>query len=250
VTDGPRPTLVSVYRRTNAERLARLIEPALAARWTVALWALDEPDTALEALTVGVGPGTKFQLVNRLVSERRVAGDLVVADDDTSFADADVVAFLERVRESDFGIAQPAHVRRSHTSHRITPRRPSARARWTTFVEIGPLFAVTSTWFPRAVPFREDGMGWGVELDWMDLQPDGCRLGIIDATPIDHVGPVGGGYDAQAELDRLLAELEARGHPHWRGLRKTLATWWAWRGEPPWLEPQRAPGKSGTNPMP
>src|SRR5207253_2203537 len=82
------------------------------------------------------------------------------------------------------------------------------------------------------LPFREEGMGWGVELDWIDLRPEGCRLGIVDATPIDHLGAVGAGYDAQAELDRLLADLEARGHPHWRGLRRTLATWWLWQSAP------------------
>jgi hypothetical protein len=78
-------------------------------------------------------------------------------------------------------------------------------------------------------------MGWGLELDWMDLRADGCRLGIVDATPVRHLAPFAAAYSPEeeaAKLERLLAE---RGAPGWGDLRRTLGTWRPWRRRPPWL---------------
>ena len=36
-------------------------------------------------------------------------------------------------------------------------------------------------------------MGWGVELDWLDLHKEGCVLGIVDAVRVRHEGRAGGG---------------------------------------------------------
>jgi hypothetical protein len=81
-----RAAVYCVYRRPNAALVERLLEPALAAGWTVALWALDEPDPRLDSRTAGSGAGTKFELVNRLLAERPPgsADHVVIADDDAT----------------------------------------------------------------------------------------------------------------------------------------------------------------------
>ena len=111
------------------------------------------------------------------------------------------LALADRLR---FDIAQPAHtVVGSTYSHTITGRRPFRLGRETMFVEIGPVVAFSPTARRHVVPFPEEGMGWGTELSWYDLRREGLRLGIIDATPLRHVSPVGTGYDFSAEGARL-----------------------------------------------
>jgi hypothetical protein len=239
-------TVYCVYRRRNTGIVEQLLEPVLAAGWQVGLWALDEPDPSLEAHTAGHGAGTKFELVNRLLAERPPPpGYVVVADDDAIFARGDLRVFVETAEAGRLDLAQPAHVYRSNISHRLTWRRPLSRVRLTTFVEIGPIFAVSELWRDRVMPFPDGiGMGWGLELDWIDLQEDGCRLGIVDSTPIRHLSPFAAAYPADDEIARLTRLLEERGAPGWRGLRRTLATWRPWRRRPPWANQEGASSRS------
>jgi hypothetical protein len=237
----------SVYRRQNAAVLERLLAPALAGDWTVYLWALDEPDPSLAHLTAGSGPGTKFELVNRLLAERPPSPSqhVVVTDDDAVFVRGSLATFLETAAAAQLDLSQPAHVLRSNISHRITWRRPLSRARLTTFVEIGPLFAVAPGWRDRIMPFPQDiGMGWGLELDWMDLRADGCRLGIVDATPIRHLSPFAAAYAPDEEIAKLTRLLAERGAPGWKGLRRTLQTWRPWRDRSPWADQERPSSRS------
>ena len=228
----------AVYRRRNVAVVRELVAPALDSGWAVSLWALDTRDPSLEALTAGAGAGTKFELVNRLLEERPPAADasVLVSDDDAVFVRGDLVSFAERALAAGLDLAQPAHVLRSNISHRITWRRPLSRARLTTFVEIGPIFAVAPAWRERILPFPEGlGMGWGLELQWMDLRDEGCRLGIVDSTPIRHLSPFASAYAADEEVAKLTRLLEERGAPGWRGLRKTVSTWRPWHRRAPWL---------------
>ena len=229
----------AVYRRRNAATLERLVAPALDAGWDVRLWALDERDPALAAHTGGAGPGTKFELVNRLLEERppAPAAHVVIADDDAIFVRGSLVSFVAKAARAGLDLAQPAHVLWSNISHRITWMRPLSIARLTTFVEIGPIFCVSGAWRHRVVPFPEGlGMGWGLELQWMDLRKDGCRLGIVDSTPVRHLSRFATEYAPEEESARLTRLLEERGAPGWRGLRRTLATWRRWQNRPPWLD--------------
>jgi hypothetical protein len=230
----------SVYRRRNAAVLERLLAPALARNWTVALWALDEPDPKLAGLTIGSGPGTKFELVNRLLAARppNPQQPVIVADDDAVFVRGSLASFLETMAAAQLDLAQPAHVLRSNISHRITWMRPLSRARLTSFVEIGPIFAVAAGWRDRVLPFPDDvGMGWGLELQWIDLRDEGCRLGIVDSTRVRHLSRFATAYAPDEEIERLTRLLEERGAPGWAGLRRTLATWRPWRRQPPWAQP-------------
>jgi hypothetical protein len=233
-----RGAVYSVYRRPNAAVLRQLLAPALDAGWPAALWALDEPDPALAELTAGSGTGAKFELINRLVAERPPEpGDhVVVADDDAVFVQGQLVAFLETAEAAGLDLAQPAHVLRSNISHRITWRRPLSTARLTSFVEIGPRGAAAPGGRHRVVPFPNGvGMGWGLDLEWADLRDEGCRLGIVDATPIRHLAPFASAYAPDEEIAKLTRLLEERGTPGWKGARRTLATWRPWRRRPPWL---------------
>ena len=116
-------------------------------------------------------------------------------------------------------------------------------ARLTTFVESGPLVAVAPEWVERVTPLPVwRGMGWGLELEWIDLRAEGCRLGIVDATTVVHLAPVAQEYDTTALRARLREELAARGASDWGPLQQTLATWRPWRRRPPWkIEDGSAP---------
>jgi hypothetical protein len=153
----------------------------------------------------------------------------------------DLVSFVSTASRAGLDLAQPAHVWWSNISHRITWLRPLSRARLTTFVEIGPIFAVSPAWRDPILPFPEGvGMGWGLELQWLDLRKEGCRLGIVDSTPVRHLTRFATAYAPEEEIERLTRLLEERGAPGWRGLRRTLATWRPWRRRPPWLQSSRS----------
>lgn len=230
-------TVVGIYRAANASRVARLLAPALAAGWTTAWWALDRVAPALAAHTVGVGPGEKLPLLDEALGRHGPpSGAVVLSDDDIAFARGDVVELVELAARAGLGLAQPAHAPGSEVSHGITRVRPRSRARLTTFVESGPLVAIAPEWTGRVLPLpRERGMGWGIELDWIDLAADGCRLGIVDAVQVRHLDKVGATYDDSAIRARMHEELEGRGVQDWGPLQRTLATWRPWQRRPAWV---------------
>ena len=230
------PAIVGIYRAANAPHVERLLAPALAAGWTAAWWALDETAPVLRPHTVGEGPGAKLPLLQAAIERHGPPeAELVLSDDDIAFGRGDVTTFLDLARRADLGLAQPAHAAGSEVSHGITRVQPRSRVRLTTFVESGPLVAIASRWVERVTPLPVwRGMGWGIELEWIDLRPDGCRLGIVDATPVTHLGKVSGGYDDTELRARVRAELAARGVDDWGPLQQTLATWRPWRRSPPW----------------
>jgi hypothetical protein len=229
--------LLSVYRRRNAALLAPAVEEARAEGWEVRLWALDESDPALAPWTSGSGPGAKFPLLNGLVEETDLVRFewIVVADDDVALAPGSLTSLLSVAELAGLDLVQPAHTELSHRTFPITERRALAVARRTSFVEIGPLFAVRRPWLERVVPFpAHHEMGWGLELDWFDLAGEGARLGIVDVTGMRHRGPVGRDYRWRDEHARIRTEVEARGLGSFRELQQTLGTWRPWQLDPPW----------------
>jgi hypothetical protein len=234
------PLVVGVYRARNAPHVERLLAPALAAGWNAAWWALDEVAPELAEHTVGAGAGEKLVLLDEALARHgrqgRQDGAVLLSDDDIRFERGDLVSFLDLAAKAGLGLAQPAHAPGSEVSHGITRVRPRSRVRLTTFVEGGPLVAIAPEATGRVLPLpRSRGMGWGIELDWMDLSSDGLRLGIVDATPVVHLGSVGGTYDDTKIRTRMREELAARGVDDWGPLQRTLATWRPWQRRPPWV---------------
>lgn len=232
-----RVLLLSVYRKANAGALTVAVEEARADGWDVRLWALDAADPALAWCTVGTGPGAKFPLLNALVGADELGAFdwAVVIDDDVELPDGSLGRLLSIAERAGFDLVQPAHTELSHRTFPITVRRPLAVARRTSFVEIGPVFAVRRPWLRRVLPFPPDhDMGWGLELEWFDLTQEGACLGVVDAMAVRHVGPVGRGYQWREEHARLERDVEARGLQSFRDIQQTLGTWRPWQADAPW----------------
>jgi hypothetical protein len=103
-------------------------------------------------------------------------------------------------------------------------------------VEIGPVFAVRAPWLARVLPFPPDhDMGWGLELEWFDLTREGAVLGVVDATTVRHLGPVGRGYRWREEQAKLERGVEARGLGSFGDIQQTLGTWRPWQHDAPWV---------------
>jgi hypothetical protein len=230
------PTIVGVYRAANAATVERLVTPALAAGWTTAWWALDSVAPSLARHTVGEGPGEKLPLLNETLGRHgSPAGAVVFSDDDIIFTRGDVTELVSLATRAGLGLAQPAHAPGSEVSHGITRAFPRSRVRLTTFVESGPLVVVAPEWVERVLPLPDwRGMGWGIELDWMDFQRDGCLLGVVDAFPVRHLTKVAVTYDDTELRARLRSELASRGAGDWAPLQWTLGVWRPWQRRPPW----------------
>ena len=225
----PAAALLCVYRRRNVAIVQALAASAQRLGMLVLLWALDETAPELAASTIGSGPGSRFGLLNELAS--RVPADrwLLVSDDDVEFGSYGMRALLAWAKAFKLDLCQPAHARSgSYYFHRITGRNLLCVGRETTFVEIGPVVVIAAHARPRFLPFPAEGMGWGVELDWYDLHQEGARLGIIDASPIRHLTPIGGDYDGAQEMTRLRDLLLAHGVCRWEELQVNQRRLYPW----------------------
>lgn len=229
-------TIVGVYRATNAGIVETLLRPALADGWTTAWWALDAVAQSLAEHTVGVGEGRKLELLNETVRRHGTGGGpLLLCDDDIAVRRGSLRELVDLCVRAGLDVAQPAHAPGSNVSHGITRSRPRSRVRLTTFVEGGPLVVMMPSAHARVLPLPESrGMGWGIELDWIDLQRDGLRLGIVDAVTVEHLEKVAAAYDDTELRTAMRAELASRGADDWAPLQQTLAIWRPWQRRPPW----------------
>jgi hypothetical protein len=80
-------------------------------------------------------------------------------------------------------------------------------------------------------------MGWGLDVRWSALAREGFRLGLVDATPIVHIGQVGTAYSRGEEEQRLAEACNAMGVSSAYELAFEIgAPWRPWRRRPPWAE--------------
>jgi hypothetical protein len=203
--------LVAVYRARHAERLRRLVQQ-LNADATVRLWCLDEPPAQLRDVTHG--PGVRFKLLNSLIetiprAQRRDC--LVLSDDDYFFLVGSLPQLVIAGQVFGLDLWQPAHARSSSISYPFVRRRVTTVVRRTTFVEQGPVVALSARAQDALLPLPEDlGMGWGAEVRWADVVRDQrLRLGIVDALAIHHLASES--YDKSAQLHQLQAVLDEAG---------------------------------------
>lgn len=226
---GERVGFACVYRERNAELVRRLVV-GLPAGAEVRLWSLDDVPSALAGATIGRGPGTRFELLNRLIASIPLAARkdaLVLCDDDVRFVAGDVRRLVALGRSLGLDVFQPAHARTSFMSlstAALVRKRPLVLGRSTTFVEQGPVLVLDAGAQQALLPLPEDvGMAWGIEVRWARQAPQ-LRFGIVDATPIRHMAPPAAGYDTTAEIQRLEAELLASGVTSLDDVQQTLST--------------------------
>ena len=194
---GGRVLVVGVYlidrEHTTSEIAAELDRSR---EWTVeqkwmALGVADVPE-GLRRITAAARttPAPKFALVNQLLASVRLDdyAFVVVCDDDISLPPRFVDSYLELVNIHGFALAQPARTHASYIDHPFVEQLAGIDARWTRFVEIGPLFSMRRDAAALIVPFDESSpMGWGYDFAWpILLEAAGLRLGIVDATPVEH----------------------------------------------------------------
>lgn len=159
-------------------------------RW-VALFG-DAPSEEIKAVTaLAVGEAIpKFVLLNRLLSgEAPERYDYVVICDDDIWLPTDFLdEFLFLQEKYDFAVAQPARTHNSYIDHQFVEQLDGLTTRRTRFVEIGPLVSIRRDVFSVLFPFNESSsMGWGYDFVWPHvIEEMGLRMGIVDATPVDH----------------------------------------------------------------
>jgi hypothetical protein len=129
---------------------------------------------------------------------------------------------LAVARTQGFDLSQPTHARGSYRSHDITKQERRNSVRETTFVEIGPVLIISPRIRPRLLPFPEEGMGWGVELEWSALRQDGFRLGMLDCVPMLHLDPPAAAYDRAREDATVALHLRAHGFSSYVEAQRTL----------------------------
>jgi hypothetical protein len=221
-------TVASVYRARNAPNVAKMLEPLAAVDASIRLWSLDDVPDGLQRWTLGSGPGRRFELLNRLLADA-VPGWTVLADDDVRFRRGNVLDLIGIAELVGLDISQPAHALGSNVSHSFTRTAPFSVARLTSFVEIGPIVVFSPAALPHVVPLPEQGMGWGTEVAWSDLQrTSGLKLGIVDAVRIDHLGAVGLAYSSEDEFARLREIFADHGIAGWSSLQRTHGYFRPW----------------------
>jgi hypothetical protein len=220
----PKVLILGVYladRRNTVVHLvgafSRSAQFDVTQRW-VAI-AGEPPDAAVAAVTVerlqGVAP--KFAILNRMLAQSAWQGFdyLLFCDDDIVVPRGFFDAFLGYQIFCDFALAQPARTRSSYADRKFARAVRGIRARRTRFVEIGPLVSVRSDFAPRILPFDESSpMGWGYDFVWPVLaEAAGLRLGIVDATPVDHsLRDQASAYSSQEASRAMIAYLERTPH--------------------------------------
>ncbi|MFV0452565.1 MAG: hypothetical protein ACK5LS_10065 [Propioniciclava sp.] len=234
-------TAYCVYRARNATYVRSLIDTAPVGS-AFHLHALDAPAPPLASWTRTTGPGARMHLFNALLREHPPqAGEPVMfADDDVSFLSGGVGRFVGLADAASLDVAQPAHARGGHSTYAVTRAEALSTVRLVAFVESGPVVVLSAEAAARLLPFpAELQMGWGVDVWWSALQDPPLRIGVVDATPVLHHGPVGVAYPNDPEqqiLDRFLARAKVTSTVQ---LDRNLGlTWRPWQRRPRWINDQ------------
>jgi hypothetical protein len=161
--------------------------------------------------------GHKFSLLNRLLEayEWQSYDYVVLSDDDITLPLGFLDAFLSYQAKHDLALAQPARTPWSRSSYGFVRQRLRTEARVTRFVEAGPITSIRKDLAPQLMPFDEASpMGWGFDLIWpLVVERAGLRMGIIDATPVDHtLRGQAAAYSGSTEYARMQSYLTK--HPH------------------------------------
>lgn len=119
---------------------------------------------------------------------KRPYANVAILDDDLEPVDCTWSRIFELFEHTGLDVAQPALTPDSTKAWPVTTQVDGAAWRLTDFVEVmAPIFRGAQLW--ELLPFfLEERNGWGLEALWSAKYP---HLGILDATPVRHVRPVG-----------------------------------------------------------
>ena len=161
-----------------------------------------------------IPPAMKFSLLNQLLAETNIGAFefVIVCDDDINFPENFLDRYLQLVMRYDFALAQPARTHDSFIDHPFVEQLDGLIARWTRFVEIGPLFSVHQRAFPLIFPFDDASpMGWGYDFFWPQIIGNaGLKMGIVDAVPIAHYLRKSVSYYQHEQASREMEEFLSR----------------------------------------
>lgn len=205
-----RITIVIPARPHNAETVARMVTRLTSSRHQVDLRVVDPAGRP------------RFRTIEEtaLDADGTLPADwLLIVDDDVELVPHFLDRFVALCVAADLDLAQPAHRRHGHAAWPVTRRDPEALWRETTFVEIGPVTAISRRAADVLLPFPEGTeMGWGLDAHWAAVAAEHhWRLGIVDALPVGHLAaPAGSGYSRDAALESARALLAERPYlPRW-----------------------------------
>lgn len=226
-------SLISVLMIVRPRNLARVQRLVLQNRDVdFCFWVLDGDVESFQDLgvVVGKGAGGRSELINRLVDHARSSEWRIVCDDDVEFGHT----FTELVQLAEirgFEVVQPAHGWRSFSSHIFTIARPWLESRRVSFVEIGPILAVSRGAARVLFPLElRSPMGWGMDIRWAHEHSENVVFGLVDAMPVRHLDRPGAGYaQADAEWRSRREALEAAKSRSVRGVQVTMKRYWRWK---------------------
>jgi hypothetical protein len=167
----------------------------------------------LTIATVPMGERGKFDNINLAVAGHDLSKFdwVLILDDDIAVPDHFLDLFVYFCHRERLQLAMPAHRFLSHKIFAVTERHWGSVVRRTAFVEIGPLTLLHATLFAQLMPFPSLRFGWGLDVLWSsEAQRQGWRLGVVDATPIRHLRPVGQSYSGGLAMEEASRFLEAR----------------------------------------
>jgi hypothetical protein len=188
----------------------------------------------IELHTCPPGDEGRFENLNRLLAAHPLSAQgcdwLLTIDDDVTLPRGFLDRLLFLAERLALDLAQPAHRLRSHAAWQVTRRHPSAIARETRFVEIGPVTLFASSTFETLLPFPALRMGWGLDLHWAALsRARGWRLGVLDAVAIGHASaPAASAYSRTEAVDEARSFLADHPYLAAQEAQVTLATHRKW----------------------
>lgn len=189
--------------------------PARRAGLDAMLTALQRTRHDVTVQLAPLGNRGKFENINVAMASMPLDGFewLIVVDDDISFREGFLDRFLFVAEAVRFRICQPAHLFYSYTSWQVTQRAWNGLAHATRFVECGPMTAFHHSVFADCLPFPETRWAWGIDVLWSEIaRRGGFEIGVIDATPIEHLREVANSYgreDAISDASDLLERFGA-----------------------------------------
>ena len=163
--------------------------------------------------TAPMGDRGKFDNINLALASHDLAQFdwLLVVDDDIALSSDFLDLFVAFCQREKLQLAMPAHRFASYKTFAVTERHWGSAVRMTSFVEIGPLTLLHSSLFPALIPFPSLRFAWGLDALWAsEAKRHGWRLGVVDATPISHLRPVGQSYSGELALEEGRRFLAAR----------------------------------------